>query len=440
MLLIDAVDGLTAQDAHIAGFVVEEGRGLVVAVNKWDAVEEKTGSTFDQYVEWIRHEAPFLDFAPIVSISAKTGQRVERVLELAVDVWAERRRRVPTGELNRLVGDATARQEPPAVKGRRPKLFYATQVGDRPADVRVLRPRRGLGPLQLPALPREPAARRCSASSARRSGSCSASERSVRAPAPARGARAGREGRRARQPARTRATAPPRPAAPPAAGERPRPRTAPRASRSSAAGAWGTTLALIVARTEPVLLLSHSPETAPDRADRRNERRLPGVELPANVHVTADPAALEPATDLVIVAVPSAHLREMVERVAPHIPPSADVLSVVKGLERGTLLRMTEVIADAARRPIDPRRIAALSGPNLAQEIAAGLPASAVVASEDAGARRPDRRPAQPARSSGCTRTPTCSASSCAAPSRTSSRSPPARPTGSASATTARPG
>src|SRR5829696_5798121 len=132
VLLIDAVDGLTAQDMHIAGFVVDEGRGLVIAVNKWDAVEEKTGKTFEQYVEWIRYEAPFLDFAPIVTISAKTGQRVERVLELAVDVWAERRKRIPTGTLNRLVGEATARQEPPAVKGRRPKLFYATQVGIAP--------------------------------------------------------------------------------------------------------------------------------------------------------------------------------------------------------------------------------------------------------------------------------------------------------------------
>jgi GTPase len=132
VLLIDAVDGLTAQDMHIAGFVVDEGRGLVVAVNKWDAVEEKTGTTFDQYVEWIRHEAPFLDFAPIVSVSAKTGLRVGRVLELAVDVWAERRRRISTGELNRIVGDASARQEPPMVKGRRPKLFYATQVAVAP--------------------------------------------------------------------------------------------------------------------------------------------------------------------------------------------------------------------------------------------------------------------------------------------------------------------
>jgi GTPase len=135
VLLIDAVDGLTAQDAHIAGFVVEEGRGLVVAVNKWDAVEEKTGHTFDQYVTWIRADAPFLDFAPVVSISAKTGQRVERVLELAVDVWAERRRRVPTAELNRVLGDAAARQEPPAVKGRRPKLFYATQAGVAPPTI-----------------------------------------------------------------------------------------------------------------------------------------------------------------------------------------------------------------------------------------------------------------------------------------------------------------
>jgi GTP-binding protein len=132
VLLIDAVEGLTAQDAHVAGFVVEEGKGLVVAVNKWDAVEDKTGRTFDQYVSWIRAEAPFLDFAPMVSISAKTGQRVSRVLELAVDIWAERRRRVPTGELNRLIAAASDRQLPPAVKGRRPKIMYATQAAVAP--------------------------------------------------------------------------------------------------------------------------------------------------------------------------------------------------------------------------------------------------------------------------------------------------------------------
>jgi GTP-binding protein len=132
VLVIDAVEGLTAQDAHVAGYIVEEGKGLVVAVNKWDLVAEKTDRTFDQYVEWIRGQAPFLDFAPVVSISAKTGQRVDRVLEAAVDIWGERRKRVSTGELNRLVSVAADRNIPPMVKGRRPKLFYATQVAVAP--------------------------------------------------------------------------------------------------------------------------------------------------------------------------------------------------------------------------------------------------------------------------------------------------------------------
>jgi GTPase len=132
VLVIDAVDGLTAQDAHVAGYVVEEGRGLVVAVNKWDLVEDKTDRTFDQYVEWIRNQTPFLDFAPIVSISAKTHQRVGKVLELAVDIWGERRKRIPTGELNRVIRAATDRQQPPLVKGRRPKIFYATQAAVAP--------------------------------------------------------------------------------------------------------------------------------------------------------------------------------------------------------------------------------------------------------------------------------------------------------------------
>ncbi len=132
ILLVDAVDGLTAQDAHIAGYVVEEGKGLVVALNKWDLIPEKDDRTFDRYVERLRRDAPFLDFAPVISISARTGQRVERVLELAVDAWGERRRRVPTGELNRVVADALARQVPPAVKSHRPKFFYATQVAVAP--------------------------------------------------------------------------------------------------------------------------------------------------------------------------------------------------------------------------------------------------------------------------------------------------------------------
>ncbi|HET7702779.1 MAG TPA: NAD(P)H-dependent glycerol-3-phosphate dehydrogenase [Candidatus Limnocylindrales bacterium] len=148
------------------------------------------------------------------------------------------------------------------------------------------------------------------------------------------------------------------------------------------AGAWGTTLAILVGKVEPVLLLAHDAAAAARiEAARENERRLPGVPLPPAVRVSAEPADLADAVDLVIVAVPSNHLRATLGRLAAHLAPSADVLSVVKGLEPGTLLRMSEVVADAAG--ISPRRVAALSGPNLAAEIARGLPASAVVAAEE---------------------------------------------------------
>ncbi len=147
-------------------------------------------------------------------------------------------------------------------------------------------------------------------------------------------------------------------------------------------GAWGTTLAAIVGQREPVTLLCHSPETARRIVETgRNDARVPGVDLPANLRATADPGSLATAADLVIFAVPSAHLRDVVTMTAPHVPPAADLLSVVKGIERGTHLRMSDVIAQAGG--FDPARIAALSGPNLALEIARGLPASAVVAAED---------------------------------------------------------
>jgi glycerol-3-phosphate dehydrogenase (NAD(P)+) len=148
------------------------------------------------------------------------------------------------------------------------------------------------------------------------------------------------------------------------------------------AGAWGTTLASLVAEREPVLLLAHRGEVAEEiRREHRNGARLPGVDLPDAVVASADPASLTTAVDLVVFAVPSSHLRVVVERVAPFVPASADLLSVVKGLETGSLLRMTEVIAQAGR--FASARVAALSGPNLALEIARGLPASAVVAAED---------------------------------------------------------
>jgi glycerol-3-phosphate dehydrogenase (NAD(P)+) len=148
------------------------------------------------------------------------------------------------------------------------------------------------------------------------------------------------------------------------------------------AGAWGTTLAAIVAKREPVLLLCYREELAEEiNRTQRNSWRLPDVDLPDELVASADPADLASAVDLVIFATPSPHLRSVAARMGPHIPAGADVLSVVKGLEGGTLLRMSEVIAEAAG--IAPARVAALSGPNLAAEIARGLPASAVVAADD---------------------------------------------------------
>ena len=147
------------------------------------------------------------------------------------------------------------------------------------------------------------------------------------------------------------------------------------------AGGWGTTLAVLISGSEPVTLWCRSRETAAEiAASRRNERRLPGVDLPSAIVPTADFAAVA-AAELVVVAVPSNHLREVAGGLAPHVRRNSDVVSASKGLEPGTLLRMTEVLAAAGR--IEPDRIAALSGPNLAAEVARGLPASAVVAAED---------------------------------------------------------
>jgi GTP-binding protein len=105
--------------------------GLVVAINKWDLVE-KDDKTFEEYVGRIRGQAPFLHFAPILAISALTGQRAGRVLDEALTIAAERRRRIPTARLNKVLSEAVSRHQPPAVKGRRPRFYYATQASIEP--------------------------------------------------------------------------------------------------------------------------------------------------------------------------------------------------------------------------------------------------------------------------------------------------------------------
>jgi glycerol-3-phosphate dehydrogenase (NAD(P)+) len=153
------------------------------------------------------------------------------------------------------------------------------------------------------------------------------------------------------------------------------------------AGAWGTTLALQLARIGPVTLLARDEAAAGTLAGaRENVRHLPGFRLPVEVEVTADPSTIADAARLVIVAVPASAMRTEAGRIAGFLHPDADLLSVSKGIERGSLMRMTEVLAETI--PAADGRIGAMSGPNLALEIARGLPASAVVASVEEGTGR----------------------------------------------------
>ena len=148
------------------------------------------------------------------------------------------------------------------------------------------------------------------------------------------------------------------------------------------AGQWGTTLALHLARRGPVTLLARDEEQARHlNGERRNSRYLPDVTLPVEIEISADPATLAAANELVVFAVPSAAMRTSAERVRASIHGDAVLLSVAKGLEGRSLLRMTQVLGDVI--PEARGRMGAMSGPNLALEIARGLPASAVIAAED---------------------------------------------------------
>ena len=131
LLLIDAVDGITAQDAHIAGYVVEEARGVVIVVNKWDLIE-KDSHTMDAYTGEIRQALKFISYAPLVFVSALTGQRVGRALDVALRVQEARSHRAPTGQLNRILRDAALSHSPPSKRGKRLKIYYATQARTAP--------------------------------------------------------------------------------------------------------------------------------------------------------------------------------------------------------------------------------------------------------------------------------------------------------------------
>jgi GTP-binding protein len=128
LLVIDGVEGVTAQDTHVASLILEEWASVVVLVNKWDAVE-KDSYTMDEYTKWVRETLKFLDYVPVLYISALTGQRVHKVIPAALAVQEARFKRVPTGELNRLVQNALTRHSPPSTYGKRLKVYYASQPG-----------------------------------------------------------------------------------------------------------------------------------------------------------------------------------------------------------------------------------------------------------------------------------------------------------------------
>lgn len=127
LLVVDAQAGLTAQDAHIAGYILDAWKSCVVLVNKWDAIP-KDSQTMETYTQHVRQVLNFMDYVPVLFISAKTGQRVNQVLPLALRVQEERLARLSTSTLNRILAEAQDKNPPPSHAGRQLKIYYASQV------------------------------------------------------------------------------------------------------------------------------------------------------------------------------------------------------------------------------------------------------------------------------------------------------------------------
>ena len=129
--MIDAKDGVTEQDEKIAGIAHEAGKAVIIVINKWDAIE-KDNNTVNQYTKEVRTALSYMPYAPIIYVSALTGQRCAQIYELINTVYAEARKRITTGMLNDLLNDATTRVQPPSDKGKRLKVYYMTQTSIAP--------------------------------------------------------------------------------------------------------------------------------------------------------------------------------------------------------------------------------------------------------------------------------------------------------------------
>ncbi|MEG1604504.1 MAG: ribosome biogenesis GTPase Der [Clostridia bacterium] len=128
LLVIDAQEGVSEQDAKIAGYIDEQGKAAIILVNKWDAMEKETG-TVEAYTKTVREALKFMDYAPILYISALSGQRTHKILDMVRSVYAQASRRITTGLLNDILSDAQVALAPPSTNGRRLKIYYATQHG-----------------------------------------------------------------------------------------------------------------------------------------------------------------------------------------------------------------------------------------------------------------------------------------------------------------------
>ena len=131
VIMIDATEGFTEQDSKVAGIAHEKGKGCIIAVNKWDAVE-KDGGTMNTFRKKLENDFSFMSYAPFIFISAKTGQRIDRLFELIKYVSNQNSTRISTGMLNDVLADATARVQPPSDKGKRLKIYYITQPSTKP--------------------------------------------------------------------------------------------------------------------------------------------------------------------------------------------------------------------------------------------------------------------------------------------------------------------
>lgn len=136
ILMIDANEGVTEQDTKIAGLAHESGKGVIIAINKWDEYEKENG-TLEQYTKDVYNKLAYLSYAPIIFISAKTGQRIEKIFNLINEVANNNAFRIRTSNLNELLAEAVAMVQPPTDKGRRLKIFYMTQVGTKPPTFAV---------------------------------------------------------------------------------------------------------------------------------------------------------------------------------------------------------------------------------------------------------------------------------------------------------------